>query len=419
MTAIHDVHDGGRRRGAAPRIAFCLQSADLWTGATRSLLLYLRFSRLPRDSVRLMVPAARAETGERLLAALPAGVAVAFIGKGLDHVPFRRWARSPRRIVRRVAYRLSFALRFAALLRREGIDTVFINGLRGSTEAVVGRLCGRRLVWCVRNFEGAWPVAAAGRPTIPTLVRGLRVWLHLALADAVVVLSQEDRDRVRRSRLGRRKPVAVVPNGVDPDALAVVPAGPPAEDGGRVIVCGVMSTIGVHKGLHEFLEVARRITDECPAVSFAVYGRTNEALMSESAVRDLAGALLRRGSLEFRGYSQVLTADLRRCHVLFFPSREEGAPRSVLDAMVAGLPVVATRVGGIPEQVEDGVSGFLVPPADTEAMYRALLRLLRDPELRASMGRRGRLQAETLLRADRLAAILDDVLLEGRCRAGG
>jgi len=73
----------------------------------------------------------------------------------------------------------------------------------------------------------------------------------------------------------------------------------------------------------------------------------------------------------------------------------EGWAMSLLEAMACGKPVVATRIGGVPEVVEDGVSGLLVKPGDVEALVQALLRLLRDPSLRQRMGQAGRRRAET------------------------
>jgi glycosyltransferase involved in cell wall biosynthesis len=76
--------------------------------------------------------------------------------------------------------------------------------------------------------------------------------------------------------------------------------------------------------------------------------------------------------------------------IYFHPSRADTAPFSILEAMASGLPVVATSVGGIPEQVEDGGSGFLVPPGDTLAMAERLGKLLSDPVICGEMGEYGR-----------------------------
>lgn len=77
---------------------------------------------------------------------------------------------------------------------------------------------------------------------------------------------------------------------------------------------------------------------------------------------------------------------LARSSVLVLMSRFEGLPISVLEGMRAGLPVVASHVGGLPELVEEGRNGFLVPSGDVKALRAAMLRLIRSPDLRAQMG---------------------------------
>nr|BCX01989.1 MAG: glycosyl transferase family 1 [Bacteroidota bacterium] len=84
---------------------------------------------------------------------------------------------------------------------------------------------------------------------------------------------------------------------------------------------------------------------------------------------------------------------LAQADMLLLPSDWEGVPLVVLEAMAAGKPVVATRVGGVPELVEDGRTGLLVPPQDPEALAAAILRLAQDAELRREMGEAGRRRA--------------------------
>jgi glycosyltransferase involved in cell wall biosynthesis len=75
--------------------------------------------------------------------------------------------------------------------------------------------------------------------------------------------------------------------------------------------------------------------------------------------------------------------------VFVLPSLWEGVPIALLEAMAAGLPVIATKVGGVPEVVVDGVTGILVPPADPDALAQAIIRVSSDAELRTRMGRAG------------------------------
>lgn len=95
-------------------------------------------------------------------------------------------------------------------------------------------------------------------------------------------------------------------------------------------------------------------------------------------------------TVTFAGHRTDIPEILSAVDLLVLPSLWEGLPNALLEAMAAGLPVVATAVGGTPEVVVDGVTGFLVPPRDPQALADAILRLLRDPELRQRMGEAGR-----------------------------
>jgi glycosyltransferase involved in cell wall biosynthesis len=94
---------------------------------------------------------------------------------------------------------------------------------------------------------------------------------------------------------------------------------------------------------------------------------------------------------------------LRDCDVLVLPSLSDARPRCILEAMFLGRPVIATAVGGIPTMVEDGQTGYLVPPGDPEALTRALRRLADSPELRERLARAGRARAEAEFQPERSA----------------
>ncbi len=109
---------------------------------------------------------------------------------------------------------------------------------------------------------------------------------------------------------------------------------------------------------------------------------------------------------------------LRAMDVFVLPSRAEGISNTILEAMACGVPVVATRVGGNPELVEDGVTGVLVPSQDIESMAHAVSEYVQSPEMRAAHGRAARIKVEREFSINRMVedylAVYDEVLSRGK-----
>ena len=133
----------------------------------------------------------------------------------------------------------------------------------------------------------------------------------------------------------------------------------------------------------------------------------------EEEVRDLAGSLGLGSAVELTGYVDDVWGYLFRSHVFALSSDYEPLGIAVLEGMAAGLPVVATAVGGVPELVRPGVNGELVEPGDAEAMAGALTEMLSSPELARSLGEAGRAAAagHTAARmVDRYFALYEELL---------
>lgn len=169
-----------------------------------------------------------------------------------------------------------------------------------------------------------------------------------------------------------RAPRAVIPNAL---ALPASPAEP-----GRTPAHGVMvANLTPIKGHSVLLEALSRLPSP-PA--FSVVG-------SGELLDDLQTEVLRRGlgeSVEFHTGITDPTSHLADAQFFVLSSPSEGLPNAVMEAMATGLPVVAFRVGGIPEIVEDGVSGILVNPGDVEGLTEAIGRVASDPAWRAAAG---------------------------------
>ncbi len=190
--------------------------------------------------------------------------------------------------------------------------------------------------------------------------------------------------------------VAVIRNGVDAESwLPVEPVEPTAEP--RV---GMIAHFRPGKDHSTFVRAAGLVRKVIPSARFCLLGSGP----TEASVRACASALGINGQLEFRGQlrGQAFRAAVKQLSVSVLASMSEGLPNAVIESMAAARPVVATSVGGTPELVEDGVTGFLVPPEDPEALADRVIRLLANPSLARSMGERGRQKIERELTVERM-----------------
>jgi glycosyltransferase involved in cell wall biosynthesis len=170
---------------------------------------------------------------------------------------------------------------------------------------------------------------------------------------------------------------------------------------GRVLYAG---SIDERKDLLTLLRAVERLRPTVPALRLVVAGRVNSADY-EGRVRDYVAEHGLEPCVEFLGFldREKTMTEYARCAVLALPSLEENAPMVVIEAMAAGKPVVATRVGGVPDLVQEGETGFLVPPSDDEALAQRLGQLLDDADLRARLGRRARQVCRARFHVDHVA----------------
>lgn len=182
----------------------------------------------------------------------------------------------------------------------------------------------------------------------------------------------------------RSKPVTVIPYGVDTARFRPTRDG--ARNGGLVI--GSVGRLSMEKGLDDLLRAAAQLIQRGSPIRVVLAGDGPE----RARLVKLAGELGIDSHVEFRGevsHAQV-PAVLNELDIFVMPSRAEGFGVAALEAAAIELPVVASRVHGIPDVVSDGVTGLLVPPGDVPALVDAIGRLAADAELRAALGRAGR-----------------------------
>jgi len=240
----------------------------------------------------------------------------------------------------------------------------------------------------------------------PALKR--RISSTLRGAALVIALSEEWRDRLLKMAPSAR--IRVLPNPVDCRffARAIDMRRPAPERGGTLLFLGAF---GKRKGVFDLLEAMDIVRRTRPAAVLELGGD-----QEVRAVRDIIATKGLADNVRVLGWvrGEEKLAAFARAHMLVLPSYQEGLPIAVLEALAAGLPIVTTPVGGIPEVVKDGVNGLLVKPGDAGATADAVLRLLGDADLRARMGRanveevRARFDAPAV--AERLSAWYHEVL---------
>jgi len=280
--------------------------------------------------------------------------------------------------------------RLARRCRREGVHVIHAHDYAGNVVAVpAARLAGIPIVVSRRDLADWRP--AKERHLLRAACR---------LADRVLVNATPIAELAAREGAPRER-IRVVPNGIDVsgfDAATLAapdpPLPPPTPDRTTIAVMGHMDR--PHKGHADLLRAAARLRRPV-TWWFLSDGPLRGALEAQAAELGI--------SAHFLGRRSDVPAILARVDALVHPSWTEGFPNAVLEAMCAGLPVVATRVGGVPELLGD--AGWLVPPRDPAALAAAIDELCADPAGARATGARARARVEACFSASRM---LSDVL---------
>ena len=241
-------------------------------------------------------------------------------------------------------------------------------------------------IWAAQQFGGTVEASESWQIALEPFLRAAE-WVTLRDSDQLVTVSHFLEGELRR--LGIRRPdLRVVYNGVRVDRFrpeaAAPPPGWPDANGPVVLYSGRPTLL---KGIGVLIDALPAIWRAVPSAHVAFAGGSESEFRSLLEGRDLPMDRLHLlGKLPYDALPGVYAS----ADVAVAPSFRDNVPFWVLEAMASGLPVVASRVGGIPELVADGTTGILVPPGSPDALARALIPLLQSPERRAALGRAAR-----------------------------
>jgi len=273
-----------------------------------------------------------------------------------------------------------------------------------SKAGVAGRIAARvARVPCVHTVHG-WgfkPGAPAARRYLALAAEGVTA----RLASRIVCVSSHDAVLAERYRMVDPSRVVTIRNGISP----VAPIADPSVEPATAIMTARFQEPKDHRCL---LRAFKEAAWQHPSARLHLVGNGPELAACRELVREMGLG----DRVVFLGERFDVPALLSQSQVFVLASRHEGLPISILEAMRAGLPVVATGVGGIPEAVENGVTGLLTPRGDASALASALGALLADSALRARMGASGRQRFLRHFTADRMVgdtrAIYNELLEE-------
>ncbi len=293
----------------------------------------------------------------------------------------------------------------ALLLRLAGrADVVHAHSAKaGFLGRLAAALRGRREA-CVFTPH-AWSFWAADGMRAELYRRAERVAAHWCRA--IIVVSAHEREAGLAAGIGEPAQYRVVPNGVELERFAA----PSRPQPGRVLFLGRLSR---QKRPDVALRTLALVRARRPEAELLVAGRGPDRAEIERLAAELG---ITRG-LRLLGPRDDVPALLSEASCLLLTSDYEGCPLSVLEAMAAAVPVVATRVGGVPELVEDGRTGRLAEPGDPASLAAALEELLGDPARARALGEEGRRRARECFSRERMVAGIVSVYDEVVAHAG-
>ncbi|HMI91437.1 MAG TPA: glycosyltransferase family 4 protein, partial [Polyangiales bacterium] len=297
------------------------------------------------------------------------------------------------------------------IIKQHGIELVYCNNMMVKPlGAPAAQLSDVPAVLHVRNLHER-PVAIA--LYCQTVARLPAVQLIIANSAASAVPYQR----------AVPEKVEIVHNGVDleeyaPGAFPVVPwrerIGAAAHD----LLIGFTGNLVPRKGVDVLIRAFARVQARRPDLQLLIAGRV--PIGSPTDYREHYAALARSLGVEARVHFLGFVADVRplvrALDVLVLPSLQEPFGRSIIEAMALGTPVIASRVGGIPEVLDDGVDGLLVPPADDLALGHALERLVSDAALRTALSARAEQEVRARFDVARLTEQMQQLLLRAAGR---
>ena len=291
--------------------------------------------------------------------------------------------------------------KFALFLKKTNPDIVHSYLIQESlVNRIVGRLMGKAVVCGKRDIDknkSFW-----------------KVWLDrmtIWLADVNISNSRQGLEELLSYGVPKEKAL-YVPNGKDLSPFEISISKEKAKNrlgfGKEIILIGCISRLFESKGQEYLIRAMPRLLKEKPEIKLLVVGGGRMKDYLEKISQELGVSK----DVIFLGERKDIPELLKAFDVFVFPSLREGMPGALMEAMAAGLPVVATNIGGNVELVENNETGLLVLPANPREISTAVLKILDTPKLSATLGKKARNRIKNDFTLEKMAATLDGIYLD-------
>jgi|Deesub1362A_J573_1020465.scaffolds.fasta_scaffold00550_6 glycosyltransferase involved in cell wall biosynthesis len=321
-------------------------------------------------------------------------------GRHLQELAEQGYVVHPVPITRRIApfSNVRSFWRLYLLIRRERFDIVHVHT---PVAAVLGRIAARLahvpiIIYTAHGFYF--------HELMPSWKRRLVIWIERVLGrcctDMLFTQSKEDWATALEEKIVDNGKAVWIGNGVNVEAFKVTPD-PRVRVELRLKasdkVIGFIGRLVQEKGIEELFLAMTKVVREIPQAKLLIVGDTLESDRDQrlkKRLRELIQANKLEGAVKFAGFREDIPKLLAIMDLFVLPSHREGMPRTLLEAMAAGKPVVATNIRGCREEVIHGVTGLLVPVRDPCALAEAIVKILSNPELAYAMGEAGQHRAQ-------------------------
>lgn len=264
------------------------------------------------------------------------------------------------------------------------IDCVLVYGIRMIPSVVLAaKLAKVKRVVCIINGAGNLLMSNGAKSKIAQAISFPMLSLMLRQANKVIFQNKDDYKEFKRKHLVSENNICFT-NGSGVNTTLYKPTPIPKE-----LEFLLVTRVTGSKGTNEYVKASRVIKDRYPEARFGLVGPKddNDGSVDWGAIEEA----INEGALQYYGETQNVMKYLEKCRIYVFPSYyREGVPRSVLEAMAVGRPIITTNSPGCKETVTNGINGFLVPPKNTEALVDKITWMIENSEKVELMGNESR-----------------------------